>query len=100
MKGVRIMSWKTFILRFLRCVVVGVVLCVGLLSLLGYLLGGMAGLVNMMYWGLTLGLLGGFSWGIGMIIEAKFWGGDGNHELFPLANWFIKDSDDDHKHEY
>jgi hypothetical protein len=100
MKGVRIMNWKTFILRFLRCVVISVVLCVGVLSLPGYLFGGMAGLVNMMYWGLTLGLLGGFSWGIGMIIEAKFWGGDGKYELFPLANWFIKNSDDDHKRDY
>lgn len=91
------MNWKTFLIKFLRNVLVSVILCVGILGLMGYLLGGQAGLVNMVYWGLILGLLGGFSWGIGMIFEAKFWGGEGNYKLFPDWNWFIKKSDDKHK---
>lgn len=94
------MDGKTFFLKFFRNLVVSIVLSVGILGLLGYLLGGTVGLVNMMYWGLALGLLGGFSWGIGMIFEAKFWGGEGNYELFPLWNWFIKKSDDDDKPDY
>jgi drug/metabolite transporter (DMT)-like permease len=100
MKGVRAMNWKTFFLKFFRNLVISVVSCVAVLGLLGYLLGGTVGLINMAYWGLTLGLLGGFSWGIGMIFEAKFWGGEDNYKLFPLWNWFIKNSDDDHTPDY
>ena len=91
------MKWKTFFIQFFRNLVISVVFCVGLLGLLGYLLGGTVGLVNMMYWGLALGLLGGFSFGIGMIFQAKFWGGEGNYEIFPEWSWFIKKSDENQK---
>lgn len=94
------MNWKTFFLKFFRNLVISVVLCVAVLGLLGYLVGGTVGLVNMMNWGLVLGLLGGFSFGIGMIFQAKFWGGEGNYKMFPEWNWFIKKSDDDQKRDY
>jgi len=94
------MNWKTFFLLFFRNLLISVVLCVGILGLLGYLLGGAVGLVNMAYWGLALGLLGGFSWGIGMIFQAKFWGTGENYKMYPEWNWFIKNSDDDQKRDY
>ena len=94
------MNWKTFFIKFFRNVVISVVLSVVILGLLGYLLGGTVGLVNMAYWGLALGLLGGFSIGIGMIFQAKFWGGEGNYKIFPEWNWFIKKSDDEDKPDY
>lgn len=94
------MDWKTFFLKFFRNLVISIVLCVAGLGLFGYLLGGREGLVNMMYWGLALGLLGGFSYGIGFIFQAKFWGEDGNYKLFPEWNWFVKKSGDDHKPDY
>jgi len=93
-KGACIMDWKTFFLKFFRNLVISIVLSVGILGLFGYLLGGKVGLVNMMYWGLGLGLLGGFSIGIGFIFQAKFWGEGDNYKLFPEWNWFIKKSDD------
>jgi len=91
------MNWKIFFLKFLRNIVISVVLCVILLGALGFVLGGREGLINMVYWGLALGLLGGFSWGLGMIFEAKFWGGEGNYKIFPEWSWFIKKSDDEDK---
>ena len=91
------MNWKTFFLKFFRNLVISLVLCVSVLGLLGYLLGGIVGLVNMAYWGLTLGLLGGFSWGIGMIFEARFWGGEGNYKFLPEWSWFVKKSEDEDK---
>lgn len=94
------MDRKTFFLKFLRNVIMSVVLCVLVLGAFGFALGGWEGLVNMVYWGLALGLLGGFSWGLGMIFEAKFWGGEGNYKMFPEWNWFIKKPDDDKKNEY
>jgi drug/metabolite transporter (DMT)-like permease len=94
------MNWKTFFLKFLRNLVISVLLCVGVLGLLGYLLGGQEGFVNMVYWGLALGLLGGFSFGIGMIFLAKFWSQQGNYTMFPEWSWFIKKSDDDNKNDY
>jgi len=100
MKGVHFMSWKTFFLKFFRNIGISIVFCVGILGLLGYLLGGTVGLVNMAFWGLALGLLGGFSIGLGMIFQAKFWGGEGNYKMFPEWRWFIKKSDDDYKRNY
>jgi hypothetical protein len=97
MKGVHIMDWKIFLLKFIRNIVISVILCIVILGALGFLLGGTVGLVNMMYWGLVLGLLGGFSWGLGMIFQANFWGREGNYKMFPEWNWFIKKSDDEDK---
>ena len=91
------MDWKTFFLKFLRNIIISVVLCILVLGALGFALGGREGLVKMAYWGIALGLLGGFSWGLGMIFEAKFWGEEGNYKLFPEWSWFIKKSDDQDK---
>ena len=55
------MNWKIFFLKFLRNVGVGLVFGVVSLSIFGYLLGGKEGAINMMYWGIALGLLGGFA---------------------------------------
>ncbi|MEW5827761.1 MAG: hypothetical protein AB1846_02640 [Chloroflexota bacterium] len=91
------MNWKIFFIKFFRNVAIGVVLGVVILGGFGYLLSGMEGLVNMAYWGFALGLIGGFSAGIGVIFEANFWGRDANYKMFPEWNWFIKQSDDDDK---
>jgi hypothetical protein len=90
------MNWKIFLLKFLRNVVIGVILGIVILGSFGFLLGGREGLVNMVYWGIALGLIGGFSSGIGIIFEAKFWG-EGNYKIFPEWNWFVKKSDDQDK---
>ena len=91
------MNWKTFFIKFFRNFVISVVLCVVVLGLFGYLLGGMDGLVNMAYFGLALGLLGGFSFGIGMIFQSKFWGSEGNYKFLPEWTLFMKKSEDENK---
>ena len=91
------MNWKTFLLKFLRNVILGVIFSVVVLGGLGYLLGGKDGLVNMVYWGIALGVIGGFFSGIGVMFEAEFWNKDSHYKIFPEWNWFIKKSDNDHK---
>lgn len=93
------MNWKPFLFKFLRNVVLGVVFSIVLLGAFGYLLGGREGLVNMVYWGIALGLIGGFFSGIGVMFEAGFWE-KGNFRIFPEWNWFIKKSDDDQSRDY
>jgi hypothetical protein len=88
------MNWKIFLIKFIRNVVLAVLLGVVLMGGFGYLLSGKEGLVNMAYWGLAIGLIGGFFSGIGLIFESKFWG-DGNFQIMPEWNWFIKKSEDD-----
>lgn len=88
------MNWKILIFKFLRNVVVGLILGVVILSAFGYLLAGTDGMVNLAYWGFVLGLIGGFYSGLGMIFAAEFWGGNGNYKMFPEWNWFIRESDD------
>ena len=93
------MNWKTLLLKFLRNFVIGIVVSVSILSLLGYILGGWEGLINMVYFGVVLGVLGGLSAGIGVIVQANFWGKKGNYKLLPEWNWFINNSVDvDKKH--
>lgn len=87
------MNWKIFLLKFLRNVILGVVFGIVSLSIFGYLLAGKEGAVNMAYWGVVLGLLGGFASGIGVIYEARFWGEGENVEKFPEWNWFVKKDD-------
>ena len=91
------MNWKIFLIKFLRNLVLGVIIGVVLLGGFGFLLSGKEGLVNMVYWGVALGLLGGFSSGLGIIFEAKYWG-EGNYRVFPEWNWFIKKPKDE-KHD-
>jgi len=43
------MNWKTFFIKFLRNVIMGIVFSVVVLGALGYLLGGKDGLINMVY---------------------------------------------------
>jgi len=90
------MNWKIFFLKFFRNLVLGVVIGVVVLGIFGYLLAGKEGMINMAYWGVALGLIGGFSSGLGIIFEAKFWG-EGNYKIFPEWNWFVKKSDDKEK---
>jgi hypothetical protein len=90
------MNWKTFFVKFLRNVVLGVILGVVLLGGFGYLLSGREGMINMAYWGLALGLIGGFSSGLGILFEAKFWG-EGNYRILPEWDWFTKKSNDEKK---
>ena len=88
------MNWKIFVFQFLRNVVLGVLIGVFALSLFGYLLAGKEGAVNMAYWGVALGLLGGFASGIGVLFEANYWGKGENIQNLPEWNWFIKQEDD------
>jgi len=93
------MNLKTLLLKFLRNFVIGIVVGVSILSLLGYILGGWEGLINMVYFGVVLGVLGGFTAGIGVIVQANFWGKKGNYKFLPEWNWFInKSEDEDKKH--
>jgi hypothetical protein len=87
-------NWKIFFIRFLRNVLMGVVMGVVSLGIFGYLLAGKEGAINMTYWGLALGLLGGFASGIGVLFEAGYWGKGENIQNFPEWNWFIKKEDD------
>ena len=91
------MNWKIFFLKFLRNLVLGVIMGVVLLGIFGYVLGGKEGLINMVFWGVALGLIGGFSSGLGMIFEAGFWGKGQNIGMFPEWNWFVKEPKDEKK---
>ena len=91
------MNWKIFFIKFFRNVIFGVVFSVVALGLFGFILGGKEGLINMIYWGIALGLMGGFSAGIGVIFQADFYGKDENYQLLPEWNWFAKQSDDDNQ---
>ena len=92
------MNWKIFFIKFLRNVILGVILGVLLLGGFGYLLAGKEGMINMAYWGIALGLIGGFSSGLGIIFEARFWEDGKNVQIFPEWNWFVKKSDNE-KHD-
>jgi len=87
------MNWKKFLLKFIRNILISLVLSVLLLGGFGYLLAGKEGFVNMVYWGIALGLMGGFSTGIGVLFQAEFWGKDDNYRMFPEWTWFIKHGD-------
>ncbi len=93
------MNWKTFFIKFLRNVAIGIIMGVVILGGIGFHLSGWEGLVNMAYWGVALGLIGGFSSGFGMIVQANFWG-KGNYQIYPEWNWFIKKSKDDEPYDY
>jgi len=43
------MDWKTFLVKFLRNLVIGTLLAVTISGLIGFLLGGKDGFVNMIY---------------------------------------------------
>jgi len=91
------MNWKTLLLKFLRNFVIGIVVSVSILSLIGYILGGWEGFINMVYFGVVLGVLGGLFAGIGVIVQANFWGKKGNYKFLPEWNWFINNSVDEYK---
>jgi hypothetical protein len=92
------MNWKIFFIKFLRNVILGVILGILLLGGFGYLLAGKEGMINMAYWGIALGLIGGFSSGLGIIFEARFWEDGKNVQMFPEWNWFVKKPKDE-KHD-
>lgn len=58
----------------------------------GYLLAGKAGFVNMAYWGLAIGFLGGISEGFAVLIGAHYWAG--YTERFGKS-WFKRVSEED-----
>jgi len=68
------MNWKTFLLKFVRNVLVGTILSGLFLGVFGYLLAGQGGFINMMIWGLALGLIGSFSSGLALLLHASYWG--------------------------
>ena len=80
------MSWKTFLLKFLRNVIVGTILSGLFLGVFGYLLAGKGGFINMMIWGLALGLIGSFSSGLALLLYASYWGGYAGR----YGNWWFK----------
>ena len=92
------MNWKIFFIKFVRNVILGVIAGVLLLGVFGYILAGREGMINMAYWGVALGLIGGFSSGLGIIFEARFWEDGKNVQMFPEWNWFVKKSDNE-KHD-
>ena len=92
------MNWKIFFIKFFRNLILGVILGILLLGGFGYLLAGKEGMINMAYWGIALGLIGGFSSGLGIIFEARFWEDGKNVQILPEWNWFVKKSDNE-KHD-
>ena len=84
------MDWKIFLLKFLRNVMLGMVFGAVVLGIFGYMLAGTEGAVNGAYWGLALGLIGGFASGIGVFYEASYWGKGENVQKLPEWNWFVK----------
>jgi hypothetical protein len=83
------MNWLKFFKLFFRNLIVFTLLSTLLMGVIGFLLSGWTGLVNLAYWGFGLGLLGSLSVGLGMIVEANFWG-TGNFERLAEWSWFIK----------
>jgi hypothetical protein len=67
------MDWKRFTFLFLRNVVIGVVLATLVLGAFGYFLAGVPGMLNLAAWGVLLGLVGGFSSGLGLLVNAHYW---------------------------
>ena len=63
------------IFKFLLVLASGPILGGLALGLFGYFLAGKEGFVNMAYWGLALGFLGGISQGFAMLIGTHFWTG-------------------------
>ena len=86
------MNWKTFLLLFIRNIVLGVLLGAAALGLFGYLIAGQEGLIGGAYWGAILGLIGGVFSGITLLY--RFWGHPGNYAMFPEYNWFVKKEDE------
>ena len=91
------MNWKTFVIKFFRNLVLGILFGVVVLGAFGYFLAGREGMINMAYWGVALGLIGGFSTGVGVLFEAKMWGDGRNISMLPEWNWFVKKSEDEKK---
>lgn len=79
-------------MRFLRNLVIALLLAVVLMGGFGYLLAGREGMLNMVSRGIGRGLLGGFSSGLGLLFAAKFWE-EGNYAVLPEWNWFVKPVD-------
>jgi hypothetical protein len=63
------------IVKFLLVLAGGTALGGLVLGLFGYLLAGKEGFINLAYWGLALGFLGGISQGFAMLVGAHFWTG-------------------------
>jgi len=92
------MTGRISILKFLLVLVGGTALGGLALGIFGYLLAGKEGFVNMGYWGLVIGFLGGISNGFAMLIGAHYW--TGYAERFGKA-WFKKESEgEDQKPDY
>ncbi len=89
------MNWKIFFLKFFRNIILGVFLGMLIMGLLGFLWGGPGGAVNAAYWGVALGLIGGFFSGI--VIYAQFWIKPGTFQMYPDYNWFVK-KEEEKKH--
>lgn len=79
MDGLRIVK------QLLRNLAVAVVLSVAVMGALGYLLAGWNGLINLAAWGVALGLIGGFSTGLALLIETKYWSGYAGR----YAGWWL-----------
>jgi len=88
------MSWKTFLLKFLRNVIVGTILSGLFLGVFGYLLAGREGFINMMVWGLALGSIGSFSSGLALLLYAFYWG---DYAGRFGSWWFKKESEGEDK---
>jgi hypothetical protein len=88
------MNKKPTSLKFLRNLVICIIGSVATMSLIGYLLGGREGLINMAIIGLLFGLVGSLSL-VGAFVQAKFWGKKSNYKFLPDWNWFVKKSDNE-----
>lgn len=69
------MTGRISVLKFLIILVGGTALGGLVLGIFGFLLAGKEGFVNMGYWGLVIGFLGGISNGFAMLIGVHYWTG-------------------------
>jgi hypothetical protein len=92
------MTGRISILKFI-IILVGGTLFGGLaLGILGFLLAGKEGFVNMLSWGLAIGLLGSISTGFAMLISTHFW--TGYSERFGRESFKKISEGDDHEPDY
>jgi hypothetical protein len=87
MRMTNLMTGRISILKFLLVLIGGTALGGLVLGVFGFLLAGKEGFVNMLYWGLALGFLGGISEGFAMLIGVHYW--TGYVERFGKS-WFKK----------
>lgn len=80
------MDWKLFVIRFVRNLIVFTALSTLVMGGFGYLLAGKEGFLNLVAWGVALGLLGSVSSGLALLLNAHIWAGYSSR----AGGWWFK----------